>query len=50
MHSDSSRSYFTRDGEKIYALTSEFTTDGGHLNEAGRQAAAELLLQLLAKL
>jgi hypothetical protein len=48
--SDGSRSYFTRDGEKIYTLAPEFTTDGGHLNEAGRQGAAEALLQVLAKL
>jgi len=49
-HSDGSRSYFTRGAEKIYTLAPEFTTDGGHLNEAGRRAAAELLLQVLAKL
>jgi lysophospholipase L1-like esterase len=48
--SDGSRSYFTRDGKKIYKLASEFTTDGGHLNEAGRKAAAEALLEVLAKL
>jgi hypothetical protein len=48
--SDGSRTYFTRDGKKIYTLAPEFTTDGGHLNEAGRQAAAEALLQVLAQL
>jgi hypothetical protein len=48
--SDGTRSYFTRDGEKIYTLAPEFTTDGGHLNEAGRRAAAKVLLQVLAKL
>lgn len=49
-HSDGSRSYFTRGAEKIYTLAPEFTTDGGHLNEAGRRAAAGILLQVLAKL
>jgi hypothetical protein len=48
--SDGTRSYFIRDGEKIYTLAPEFTTDGGHLNEAGRRAAAEVLLQVLAAL
>jgi len=48
--SDGVRSYFIRDGQEIYTLAPEFTTDGGHLNEAGRQAAAEALLQVLASL
>ena len=48
--SNGTRSYFTRDGEKIYTLAAEFTTDGGHLNEAGRRGAAEALLQVLGKL
>jgi lysophospholipase L1-like esterase len=47
---DGIRSYFTRDSKMIYTLASEFTTDGGHLNEAGRQAAAAALLEVLAKL
>jgi len=47
---DGTRSYFTRDSKMIYTLAPEFTTDGGHLNEAGRQAAAGALLQVLAKL
>jgi lysophospholipase L1-like esterase len=49
-HSDGSRSYFSRGGLKIYTLAPEFTTDGGHLNEAGRRAGAEQLLALLARL
>ena len=49
-HSDGSRSYFSRVGEKVYTLAPEFTTDGGHLNEIGRQAAAKKLLVLLASL
>jgi lysophospholipase L1-like esterase len=45
---DGSRSYFLRDNERVYSLASEYTTDGGHLNEAGRLALAERLLLLLA--
>lgn len=47
---DGSRSYFKRGSERIYTMAPEFTTDGGHLNEAGRRAAAERLLLVLAKL
>ena len=49
-HPDGTRSYFTRESNTIYTLAPELTTDGGHLNEAGRQAAAEALLQVLAGL
>ena len=45
---DGSRSYFIRDNERVFTLASEYTTDGGHLNEAGRLALAERLLFLLA--
>jgi len=45
---DGSRSYFIRDNERVFTLASEYTTDGGHLNEAGRLAMAERLLFLLA--
>lgn len=47
---DGSRSYFMRGKEKIYILAPEFTTDGGHLNQAGRRAAAKRLLLALANL
>ena len=47
---DGSRTYFSRAGQKIYTLAPEFTTDGGHLNEAGRRAGAQKLLALLAAL
>lgn len=44
---DGSRSFFFQNNEKIYTLAPELTTDGGHLNELGRRAAAkELLLHL----
>jgi len=49
-HPDGSRSYFMSNNEKIYTMAPEFTTDGGHLNEAGQRAAAERLLLVLAKL
>jgi len=45
---DGSRCFFMRGTEKIYALAREFTSDGGHLNEAGRRATAERLLQILS--
>lgn len=45
-----SRSYVVSRGQKIYTLVPEFTTDGGHLNQGGRRAAAQQLLQVLAGL
>ena len=48
--SDGSRSYAVSGGQTIYTLAPEYTTDGGHLNEAGRQAAARQLLEVLAGL
>jgi hypothetical protein len=47
---DGSRSYFTRGSNRIYTLAPELTTDGGHLNESGRRAAATALMQKLAEL
>jgi hypothetical protein len=47
---DGSRSYVMSRGQKIYTLAPELTTDGGHLNQAGRRAAAQQLLQVLAGL
>lgn len=44
---DGTRSIFNQDGETYYALTPEYTYDGGHLNEQGRKIAAEQLLLLL---
>ena len=49
-HPDGTVSGF-RDGSGIvYTLASELTTDGGHLNDAGRRLVAEQLLVFLAKL
>jgi hypothetical protein len=47
---DGSRSYVMSQGQTIYTLAPELTTDGGHLNEAGRKAAARQLLEVLAGL
>jgi hypothetical protein len=49
-NSDGSRSNFERDHQKIYTLSSEYTTDGGHLNELGRKRAAARLLVVLSQL
>jgi hypothetical protein len=49
-HPDGTLCSFGVAGEQIFTLAPEFTTDGGHLNELGRRAAAEGLLRVLAKL
>jgi len=47
---DGTRSTFTSNGTTYYSLTTEYTDDGGHLNELGQQAVAQELLLLLAEL
>ena len=47
---DGSRVFFVRDNQAVYGLAPELTSDGGHLNQTGRRAAAEQFLILLAKL
>ena len=47
---DGKRSSFTVAGKTYYSLISEYTHDGGHLNEQGRKIVAEQLLIFLAKL
>ena len=47
---DGTRCSFTKDGKTYYSMVPEYTTDGGHLNEAGRKKVAEQFLILLAKL
>ena len=47
---DGSRSFFERNGEKVYTLAPEYSSDGGHLNEVGRRRAAQQLLITLANL
>jgi hypothetical protein len=48
--SDGSLELGTVAGEPVYALADEWTSDGGHLNAAGRRRAAAHLLALLASL
>ena len=45
---DGSREAFTKKGNTYYSLLSEYTYDGGHLNEMGRKKVAEKLLIFLA--
>ena len=45
---DGSRSYFMSGNEKVYTLAAEYTSDGSHLNAAGRRAAAQRLLTVLS--
>ena len=47
---DGLRSELIGSGQRIFTLAPEFTTDGGHLNGAGRRIAAAHLLMALAKL
>ena len=47
-HANGSRSFFKYGGEHIYTLTSEYTDDGGHLNQTGSRLAAKLLIEVLA--
>lgn len=44
------RSSFIKDGKTYYSLVSDYTHDGGHLNEKGRKIIAEQLLIFLAGL
>ncbi len=47
---DGKRASFSEDGKIYYSLASDYTTDGGHLNELGKKVVAEQLLIFLAKL
>ena len=38
------------DGARVPVLAAQYTTDGGHLNEAGRRRAAQALLETLSTL
>ncbi|MDA9762190.1 hypothetical protein N9C84_03875 [Desulfobacterales bacterium] len=48
--SDGTRETFTDGGKRYFALSSEYTSDGGHLNEAGRKLVAEQFLLFLLNL
>ena len=45
---DGKREFFDSDGEKIYAMVSDYTDDGGHLNKTGQLFVAEKFLLFLA--
>lgn len=47
---DGTRSTFVVDGKTYYSLVPEYTTDGGHLNEIGKNKVAEQLILLLANM
>ncbi len=47
---DGTRVKQTKDGTEYYELVTEYTTDGGHLNEKGRRIIGEQLLIFLAEL
>jgi hypothetical protein len=49
-HPDGRMETFTKDGANYYSLVPNYTDDGGHLNEKGREIVAEQLLILLAGL
>jgi hypothetical protein len=46
---DGSRSFFTSGSDTVYTLAAELTDDGGHLNVAGRRAAAAALTAVVAR-
>ena len=49
-HPNGTVSGFRNGNGMVYSLAPELTTDGGHLNDAGRRLVAEQLLVFLAKL
>jgi hypothetical protein len=49
-HNDGTRELFKLAGKTYYAMSQEYTDDGGHLNAKGRIVVAESLLAFLASL
>jgi hypothetical protein len=47
---DGKRVSFSEDGKFYYCLASDYTTDGGHLNDLGKKVAANQLLIFLSRL
>ena len=43
------RCYAVKEKERIYFMDSQYTYDGGHLNEQGRKRVVEQLLIIFAK-
>lgn len=50
LKSDGTRSHTVYRGQKVYRMAPEWTSDGGHLNEAGQRRVAEQFLAFLATL
>ena len=50
LKSDGTRSHTVYRGQKVYRMAPEWTSDGGHLNEAGQRRVAEQFLSFLATL
>ncbi len=48
-HKDGSREQFTEDGKAYYRMSSEYTTDGGHLNKLGQYIVATEMVNFLGK-
>lgn len=48
-HKDGSREQFTEDGKVYYRMSSEYTTDGGHLNDLGQYVVATEMIKFLGK-
>jgi lysophospholipase L1-like esterase len=46
---DGSKSFFNQGTDVVYTLAPELTDDGGHLNAAGRRAAAEEFAAVIAR-
>jgi len=49
MYPDGGRASFRYKGESYFSLVTQYTDDGGHLNEAGRYYAAKELLRTLSE-
>jgi hypothetical protein len=49
-HADGSRSFFTRGGERVYSLATEYAADSGHLNREGSRVVAQKFLAVIAEL
>jgi len=49
-YQDGNKEYFEFKGTKYPAMVPEYTTDGGHLNEKGRDIVAEKLLAFLSNI
>ena len=47
---DGTRTYDRMGSDTVYALATDYSDDGGHLNERGRRAAASELLSVLASI